>query len=300
MALGDGIGKDLYKILPSIYRKYDHSPRTVNTDPQVQGLDPVEPIYTPIIEAYPLVYPNENQQFLLRFLRIFGDNLDNLWEDMEALMTLQDADRCAYKYLELLAANLGMKLDASFSEKFRRLFIKNIIWIYQNKGTNVGIIGAIKRITGYDAVIIEFNNHYYYWEIGVHLLGVSTILGIGGHRWWMFGVNSLGIDTILGDGVSHYLDDKEWAGLYTFIVYVFAHCDAELSRLLRAIVAYMKPAHTHHICPHTPEPVPLDWSKEDKVCCVYDLEEYADYSDWILGDDLMSYIGISTVIGTGT
>lgn len=301
-----GIGEDLYRILPHIYRKYDHTPRTVTTDPSVPSgvLEEIEPIWTPVVENLSFVYPDEEQKFLLRFLRIFGDNLDTLWDSMQGLMTLQDADRCAYKYLELLANNLGMTLNWSYAEKFRRLFIKNIIWMYKHKGTNEGIIGAIKRITGYDAVIDEFNNHYGYWLLGVSELGIDTVLGIGGIRAWLLGESYLGIDTILGDGLSHYLDDKEYAALFTFVVYVFAHCDANTTKLIKDIVAYMKPAHTHYICPYVQTDINGDGvvdsdDRENQICCVYDLEPYIDYSDWMLGDDLTSYLGISTVLGTG-
>jgi phage tail-like protein len=292
----DGIGKDLYNLFPEIYRTKDHSFKEVTTDPEIpEGV--LAPLTTPLWDVKDTpstrIYPDELQPFLMRFLRIFGDVTDNAWVFVERLMLLQDADEIATMYIDNLASNLGMDLDESFDVATRRLLIKNCTWFYKHKGTNLGIIGAIKRLTGLDVLIDEWNSYEGYWHLHDDetsidpkedwgYLGVDTFLGIGGQRWWMLDTCYLGIDTILGEGTGWYLDDKEWEGIYTFVVYVYSHCDAELLRLIDALVNYMKPIHTHHI-----------------IKCVYDMPEYTDYHDWIIGDYLLSRVGVSTVIGDG-
>lgn len=159
----------------------------------------------------------DTSQDLLRFVRCLQEVGDLLLYDIDRWVDIFDLDRCPEIFLDAILADLGnpFAFDLTIAEK--RKLARILVPIYKLKGTNIGVESVLRFFLDVTATVQE---HYD---------------GFG----WRLGDSELGIDTWLG------LDDRR--SIYSFDVVVDRVLTDSERDLLRDIVDYMKPPHTHHI-----------------------------------------------------
>jgi hypothetical protein len=125
-----------------------------------------------------------------------------------------DPDLAAELFLDLMLLDLGNPFPFDLSLVDKRRLLNVLVAIYREKGTAVGIKNAIRFFLGLEVDVIAYS-------------GEALVLG----------ESLLGEDWVLGPAGSF--------AAYSFEVVVPRALAAEGRRRLRAIVDYMKPAHTH-------------------------------------------------------
>ena len=151
---------------------------------------------------------------LRRFLSCLQEPTDLLLADVDRFTDILDPDLAPEGYVDLMLLDLGnpFPLDLSLVDKRRLLNV--LLGIYREKGTGSGIRNAIRFFLGLEVEIVTYT-------------GEALVLG----------ESLLGEDWVLGPSGSF--------AAYAFEVLAPRALSAEERRRVRAIVDYMKPAHTH-------------------------------------------------------
>lgn len=151
---------------------------------------------------------------LQRFVACLQEPLTLLLADIDVFTDILDPDLASEAVLDLMLGDLGNPFSFDLTEVDKRRLIDVLVDIYRQKGTAAGIKNAIRFFLGIE---VEFTA---YSTIGLSL-----------------GDSLLGVDWVLGSSIS--------ANRYSFEVEVQQPLLADDQSRVRALVDYMKPAHTH-------------------------------------------------------
>ncbi|MFH0899447.1 MAG: Ig-like domain-containing protein, partial [Pseudomonadota bacterium] len=152
---------------------------------------------------------------LRRFIACLQEVTDLLLADCDRFPDVFDLERAPEPFLDAILADLGNPFSFNLDALGKRRLAAVLVQMYRQKGTAVGIRNAIRFFLGIDAVaVLPFS-------------GDALVLG----------ESELGIDWILGPS-------NEFAR-YAFSIEVGVPLTDTQRRQARAIVDYMRPAHTH-------------------------------------------------------
>jgi len=205
---------------------------------------------------------------LYKFLAILQEVVDTLIADVDRWTEILDVDVAADAYLDQMLIGLGNPFAFDLDTIDKRRLIRVLVTMYQQKGSKIGIINAIRFFVGVEVTITAYNE-----------------------EGWILGESELGWDTYLAPSTSF--------ALYSFEV----NSPVALTDVQRAqidsIVDYLKPAHTHHV--RTNEPGPPDdpgtefWILGDSALG-YDTVLFADDVYYVLVDGFYLTVDGSRVI----
>lgn len=153
---------------------------------------------------------------LWRFIACLQEITDLLLAEVDRFPDLFDLERAPAPFLDLILQDLGNPFSFSLDEISRRRLASVLVEMYRQKGTAPGIRNAVRFFLGLEITILAFT--------------ADTLV---------LGESELGIDWILGP--------SDRFARYAFNVLVTVSLTAPQRRHLRAIVEYMKPAHTHFV-----------------------------------------------------
>lgn len=154
---------------------------------------------------------------LFRFIACLQEITDLLLADVDRWPDIFDLERAPEAFLDLLLRDLGNPFPFDLDTMGKRRLASVLVEMYRQKGTAKGIQNAIRFFLGIDISAITP------WSADTLVLGESE----------------LGVDWVLGpsDRFARYAFNVEVARILT----------ARERRQLRAIVEYLKPAHTHFV-----------------------------------------------------
>ena len=159
---------------------------------------------------------------LYKFLAILQEVVDTLIADVDRWTEILDVDAAADAYLDQMLIGLGNPFAFDLDAIDKRRLIRVLVTMYQQKGTKIGIINAIRFFVGIEVEITTYNE-----------------------EGWILGEDELGWDTYLAPSTSF--------ALYSFEVTSPVVLTDEQRAQIDSIVDYLKPAHTHHIRTKEPE-----------------------------------------------
>lgn len=177
-----------------------------------------------IYDLYKLL-PDKNRREdetgdLRRFVGCFQEVADLLLWDIDRWTDILDPDLAAESWVDAMLVDLGNPFNFDLSLADKRRLVQVLVDMYALKGTAVGIRNVVRFFMQLEVTIDPYNASN--WEDGLVL-----------------GDSELGVDWILGTGNSFLL--------YSFEVSVGVMLTPTQEAQLRAIVEYMKPAHTHFV-----------------------------------------------------
>lgn len=154
---------------------------------------------------------------LWRFIACLQEVTDLLLAEVDRFTEVFDIERAPEVFVDLILADLGNPFPFDLDELGKRRLASVLVEMYRQKGTARGIINAVR------------------FFLGVEIQAVTAYAG----EALVLGESELGVDWILGPSIRF--------ALYAFDVLVDVPLtDAQRSQL-RAIVEYLKPAHTHFV-----------------------------------------------------
>ncbi len=156
----------------------------------------------------------DDTEDLRRFLSCLQEVTDLLLAGVDGFTDILDPDRAAEVFLDLMLAELGNPFPFDLSLVDKRRLLNILVAIYREKGTAAGIRNAIRFFLDLEVDITAY-------------AGEALILG----------ESLVGEDWILGPSMPF--------SSYAFEVVVPRALTDEERRRLRAVIDYMKPAHTH-------------------------------------------------------
>jgi len=154
---------------------------------------------------------------LFRFIACLQEVTDLLLADVDRWPDIFDLERAPEAFVDLILRDLGNPFPFELDAMGKRRLASVLVEMYRQKGTAKGIRNAIRFFLGIDiSAISPFN--------------ADTLT---------LGESELGIDWVLGpsDRFARYAFNVEVARILT----------ARERQQLRAIVEYLKPAHTHFV-----------------------------------------------------
>jgi phage tail-like protein len=168
---------------------------------------------------------------LARFIACLQEVTDLLLAEVDRYPDLWDIERAPSPFLDLILQDLGNPFPFDLDDLSKRRLAAVLVEMYQQKGTAIGIRNAIRFFLGIDIQAIT----------GL----ASTALELG--------ISELGVDWELGP--------SDRFARYAFDIIVGRVLTVTERKHLRAIVNYLKPAHTHFVNLIEPFPpiVPDHW-----------------------------------------
>jgi len=154
---------------------------------------------------------------LARFIACLQELVDLLLAEVDRFPDLWDIERAPSPFLDLILRDLGNPFPFDLDELSKRRLATVLVEMYRQKGTAIGIRNAVRFFLGIDIEAIT----------GL----ASTALELG--------ISELGVDWELGP--------SDRFARYAFDVKVGRVLTPTERKHLRAIVNYMKPAHTHFV-----------------------------------------------------
>lgn len=154
---------------------------------------------------------------LQRFIACLQEVTDLLLLDVDRFPEIFDFERAPERFLDLILADLGNPFPFDLDELGKRRLASVLVEMYQQKGTAQGIINAVR------------------FFLGVEIEAVTAYAG----EALVLGESELGVDWVLGP--------SNRFARYAFDVQVGVVLTASQRAQLRAIVEYLKPAHTHFV-----------------------------------------------------
>lgn len=152
---------------------------------------------------------------LRAFIACLQEVADLLLYDIDAFSRIFDSDLAPERYVDAVLQGLGNPFRFVLSEVDKRRLARLLVPIYQLKGTDRGIVDAVRLFVGVEVEVV-LSAVGPAWNLGVSLMGVDTYLG--------------------GSSLRDLLSFWIWCGV--------ALTDAQRSRIT-AIVLYMKRAESH-------------------------------------------------------
>lgn len=113
---------------------------------------------------------------LAKFLALAQEVVDLLLCDVDRWTNILDLDRAEERFLDAILASLGNPFDFELTEAEKRRLARVLVSIYKQKGTDPGIINAVRLFLGLE-VDIDVPALTGNWVLGVSELGDTTILG---------------------------------------------------------------------------------------------------------------------------
>jgi len=168
---------------------------------------------------------------LFRFISCLQEVTDLLLSDVDRWPDIFDLERAPESFLELILQDLGNPFSFEFDVRGKRRLAAVLVEMYRQKGTAQGIKNAVRFFLGIDIVAITAFN-------------ADTLV---------LGESLLGVDWVLGP--------SDRFARYAFNVVVARILTRVERKHLRAIVQYLKPAHTHFVDLVEPFPpiIPDHW-----------------------------------------
>jgi phage tail-like protein len=168
---------------------------------------------------------------LARFIACLQEITDLLLADVDRFADIFDLERAPEPFLDLILRDLGNPFPFDLDTLAKRRLAAVLVEMYRQKGTAPGIRNAIRFFLGVD---------------------ITAITGLA-ESALVLGESELGVDWELGP--------SDRFARYAFSIVVARVLAALERKQLRAIVEYLKPAHTHFV--DLVEPVPSivadDW-----------------------------------------
>jgi phage tail-like protein len=168
---------------------------------------------------------------LFRFIACLQEVTDLLLADVDRWPDIFDLERAPEAFVDLILRDLGNPFPFELDAMGKRRLASVLVEMYRQKGTAKGIQNAIRFFLGIDiSAISPFNADTLY-----------------------LGESELGIDWVLGP--------SDRFARYSFNVEVARILTVRERQQLRAIVEYLKPAHTHFVDLVEPLPpvLPKHW-----------------------------------------
>lgn len=162
---------------------------------------------------------------LLRFISCLQEVTDLLLADSDRWPNIFDLERAPERFVDLILRDLGDPFPFDLNLLDKRRLAAVLVEMYRQKGTAKGIQNAVR------------------FFLGVEIVAISAFASDA----LMLGESELGVDWVLGP--------SDRFALYAFNVEVGRVLGDEERQRLRAIVEYLKPAHTHFV--DLVEPVPF-------------------------------------------
>jgi len=162
---------------------------------------------------------------LWRFIACLQEVTDLLLADVDAWPDIFDLERAPEAFLDLILRDLGNPFPFELDALGKRRLASVLVEMYQQKGTAKGIENAVR------------------FFLGVQVAAITAFASDA----LVLGESELGVDWILGP--------SDRFALYAFNVEVGRILADTERRQLRAIVEYLKPAHTHFV--DLVEPLPV-------------------------------------------
>jgi phage tail-like protein len=153
---------------------------------------------------------------LRRFIACLQDVLDLLLAEVDRFGDIFDLERAPSGFLDLILHDLGNPFSFDLGDLEKRRLAAVLVEMYRQKGTAVGITNAIRFFLGIDVVVTPF-------QATTMVLGESV----------------LSLDWELGP--------SDQFARYAFNVEVAMPLTDTERKHIRAIVEYLKPAHTHFV-----------------------------------------------------
>jgi phage tail-like protein len=110
------------------------------------------------------------------FVDCLQEVIDLILCDLDEWTDILDPDTAPEPFLSFILADLGNPFDFELTEIDKRRLISVLITLYKQKGTEIGLINAIRFFVGIEVTIDIFNEAPPGWRLGVSELGVTTIL----------------------------------------------------------------------------------------------------------------------------
>ncbi len=151
---------------------------------------------------------------LRRFLSCLQEVTELLVHGVDGFTDILDPDVAPEAFVDLMLVDLGNPFPFDLTLVDKRRLLNILVAIYREKGTAVGITNAIRFFLGLEVDIRAYT-------------GEALVLG----------ESLLGEDWVLGPGGTF--------AAYAFEVFAPRALSREERQRLRAIIEYMKPAHTH-------------------------------------------------------
>jgi phage tail-like protein len=180
-----------------------------------------------LIDMLPALNVNEDESLdLHKFVGCLQEVTDNLLCDIDHWPDILDPDVAPERFVDAMLADIGNPFSFSLNEVDKRRLIHVLVPLYQQKGTDPGIINAIRFFLGI--------------EVTIFVPAFSTT--------WTLGVSLLGTDTWLGTSSLH---DR----LSFYVVSPVTLTQTQRDQIT-SIVNYMKDARTHFLGIQEPAPPP--------------------------------------------
>jgi phage tail-like protein len=154
---------------------------------------------------------------LARFIACVQEVTDLLLGEVDRFSDLWDIERVPSPFLDLILRDLGNPFPFDLDDLGKRRLAAVLAEIYREKGTALGIKNAVRFFLGIE---------------------IEAITGLAATAL-VLGVSELGVDWELGP--------SDRFARYAFDVKVGRALTTKERKHLRAIVNYMKPAHTHFV-----------------------------------------------------
>jgi phage tail-like protein len=154
---------------------------------------------------------------LARFIACLQELVDGLLVDIDRFVEIADIERAPAAFVDLLLADLGNPFHFDLDTLGKRRLGAVLVQMYQQKGTAIGIRNAVR------------------FFVGVEVSAITPYAAVG----FELGEAELGVDWVLSPSGRF--------ARYAFDVHVAVVLTTEQRRRIRALVEYLKPAHTHFI-----------------------------------------------------
>lgn len=156
---------------------------------------------------------------LRKFILCLQDVVDVLLCYVDRWTEIIDVDLAPEKFLDAILQDLGNPFSACIADltlNEKRRLARILITIYKQKGTERGVINAVRFFTGVE-VTLDIINARQFWQLDISLLDVDTLLAppVGSPLW------------------------------YSFFIVSPVTLTAEQRERILCLATYMKPAHEH-------------------------------------------------------
>jgi len=151
-----------------------------------------------------------------RFVAVLQEVTNVLLGDVDRWTDILDLERAPEPFLDAMLADLGNPFPFELDVLSKRRLAGRLIQMYRLKGTAAGIEDAIRFFIGVESRVVEFSSEVV--ALGDAELGVNWVLGPS-ERW----------------------------GRYAFDVEAGRVLTEQERQLVRGLVTYAKPAHTHFV-----------------------------------------------------
>ncbi len=181
-----------------------------------------------LIDFIPVMNVSEDvSRDLQKFIACLQEPTNLILCDIDDWSDILDPDVAPERFVDVMLSEAGNPFDFDLSLTDKRRLMRVLVPIYKSKGTDAGIINAIRFFLGIEVTITT-----------------PAFDGI-----WDLGVSELGVDTVLGT--------SDPASLYTFVIHTPIELSDEQRTRIIKIADYMKAAHTHFRI-EEPPPAPVE------------------------------------------